>query len=251
MKSLYNAVNMAIGMFSIIPPFKKVWCEKSAKHIMKMFPIIGFVIGLIWYGVSILLEKFNVPIMISSAILLSVPFILTGFLHLDGFMDMCDALLSRRPKEEKIRILKDSTVGAFSVISLVLVFFIEFSAINSILQERKNTAFLILIPVISRSLVAYFLITKKSIKESYFGKLYKEGTGIVDKIILIGIYVIALIAGFFINHVLGISISLAMAIIAIILVKKAEKELGGVNGDVSGYIITLSELTALIILAII
>ena len=42
-----------------------------------------------------------------------------------------------------------------------------------------------------------------------------------------------------------------MAIIAIILVKKAEKELGGVNGDVSGYIVTLSELTALIILAII
>lgn len=52
--------------------------------------------------------------------------IITGMLHLDGFMDVCDAILSRRSKEEKLRILKDSATGAFAVIPLVILFFLQF-----------------------------------------------------------------------------------------------------------------------------
>ena len=251
MKSLFNSINMAIGMFTILPPMKKVWCEKSAKHIMKIFPIIGLIIGLIWYGVSLILSRFNIGSMLGSTILMVVPFIITGFIHLDGFMDVSDALLSRRPKEEKVRILKDSTVGAFSVISLILVFFMQFASINTILTRNENTIFLILIPIASRSIDAYFLLTKKAIKESYFGNLYKEGTGIVDRLVLIFTYILVLIVSFLIGGI-GVMVSiLSVLIICILLVRNCEKELGGINGDVSGYIITLSEFVSLIVLAII
>lgn len=251
MKSLYNALNMAISMFTIIPLPKYEWDEKSAKHIMKLYPLIGLVIGGLWYLTYIVLSKLEVSYMLFSAILLGVPFILSGFLHLDGFMDVCDALLSRRPKEDKLRILKDSTVGAFAVISLVLLFIIEFSAINTVLLKEKSPLFLILIPIVSRSISGYFLLTKNSISESSLGKLFKEGTGVVDKTILIGIYFATIVLAYFISGISGVVIPISMGLLSIILVSNTQKELGGINGDVAGYILVLSEFIGLIALAIV
>ena len=45
----------------------------------------------------------------------------TGFLHLDGYMDVCDAVLSRRDLATRQKILKDSHCGAFAVICMVLL----------------------------------------------------------------------------------------------------------------------------------
>lgn len=251
MRSLYNAFNMAISMFTIIPLPKYEWDEKSARHMMKFYPVIGLVIGLLWYGSFIMLDKLQCSVILSSAILLGVPFILTGFLHLDGFMDVCDALLSRRPKEDKLKILKDSRVGAFSVISLVLLFIVEFSAINTILVEKNNMIFLILIPIISRSLVGYLLITKPMISESYLGKLFKDGTGTFDKVLLVIVYLVVSIIGFALVKGIGVVIPLVMGLLSMILVRNTQKELGGINGDVAGYILVLSEFIGLIVLSMI
>ncbi|MGL4847761.1 MAG: adenosylcobinamide-GDP ribazoletransferase, partial [Clostridium sp.] len=158
MKGLFNAFNMNIGMFTILPPFKKVWDENSGKHMMKLYPLIGLIIGLIWYAGAVFLKLVGVPKMLLSALVLGIPFFLTGFLHLDGFMDVCDAVLSRRDRETMLKILKDSRVGAFSVISLVFLLIIEFSSLNEIVMHNGKLKFLILIPLISRSIVGYFLI---------------------------------------------------------------------------------------------
>lgn len=251
MKSLFNALNMAISMFTIIPLPKYVWDEGAAKHIMKLYPLVGLIIGLVWYGIYRILDFLGVQMLLSSAILMATPFVLTGFLHLDGFMDVCDALLSRKPMEAKIKILKDSNVGAFAVISLVILLIIKFSAINSLLVLEKNLKVLIFIPIISRALVGYFLITREPIGESYFGKLFKEGTGILDKVILIGIY----LSSFILFYVLGgwslIMVPVLMGVLAFILQRNAVTQLGGVNGDVAGYILVLSEFMGVITLAII
>ncbi|MGG7177033.1 adenosylcobinamide-GDP ribazoletransferase [Clostridium paraputrificum] len=250
MKDLGNALNMAISMFTVIPLPKYIWEERSAKHIMKIYPLIGLVIGGLWYGAYYLLKLIGCQAILSSAILLAVPYLLTGFLHLDGFMDVSDALLSRRPKEEKIRILKDSTVGAFAVISLALVLIIEFAAIYTVLVNGKNPLYFIIIPIVSRSMVGYFMITKDSIGESYFGKLFKDGTGIVDKVILIGIYLIMILLSYRIsvNHLIMV---ILMGIVGFLLVNNCEKELGGINGDVAGYILVISELVGILTLGII
>lgn len=251
MKSLFNGLNMTISMFTVIPVPKYTWDETAAKHMMKLYPIVGFIIGVLWYGVYKVLNYFGVSIMLSSAILTAIPYVLTGFLHLDGFMDVCDALLSRKPMEIKIKILKDSNVGAFAVISLVLLLITKFAAVNSLLFLHKEVVFLIIIPIISRSLVGYFLITRKTIGESYFGKLFKGGTGVVDKAILIGVYLSSFIVCYFIGNLNSLTIPIAMGILAFILQRNTGKELGGFNGDVAGYILVLTEFLGLIVLSII
>lgn len=51
----------------------------------------------------------------------ALPWLVTGFMHLDGYMDVCDAVLSRRELATRQRILKDSHCGAFAVIGMVLL----------------------------------------------------------------------------------------------------------------------------------
>ena len=55
-----------------------------------------------------------------------MPVIITGGIHLDGFVDTMDAINSYQPIERKLEILKDSHIGAFALISCVTYFIISF-----------------------------------------------------------------------------------------------------------------------------
>lgn len=63
----------------------------------------------------------NLPSAVRALILCAFPWLVTGFLHLDGFMDVCDAVLSRCDLETRQRILKDSHCGSFAVICMILL----------------------------------------------------------------------------------------------------------------------------------
>lgn len=249
MKNIIIALNMAISMFTIIPLPKYLWEEKAGKYIMPLYPIVGSIVGVTWFLVFKILSLIGCSKIIMSAILMSVPFIITGFMHLDGFMDVSDALLSRRPKEIKLKILKDSTVGAFSVIALALLFILEFAAIQAFLEIEVNPIVLIIIPILSRSISAIAILSKEPIEESYYAKLYKEGINGYYFISVICVYLTILI----VTYILGKNyfiMSLTMLIFGYILLKNCEKELGGVNGDVAGYIVVLTELMGMLTIAI-
>lgn len=250
MKNIISALNMAISMFTIIPLPKYLWEEKAGKYIMPLYPVVGVIVGGLWFLVYQILNILNCESMISAAILLSTPFVITGFMHLDGFMDVSDALLSRRPKEDKLRILKDSTVGAFSVISLGLLFILEFSAIQTFLNVNASSIVLILIPILSRSISAMAILSKEPIEESYYVKLYKDGINAYYKISVICVYIIVSIIACFwgIKYLI---MSLVMLISGYLLVKNCEKELGGINGDVAGYTVVLTELIGILIISIV
>lgn len=117
---------MALSMFTILPTPYVEWDDDGVKNMMKFYPLIGLIIGVLWSIIYYLASILNASIILKSSIITIVPFIITGMLHLDGFMDVCDAILSRRSKEEKLRILKDSATGAFAVIPLVILFFLQF-----------------------------------------------------------------------------------------------------------------------------
>ena len=81
------------------------------------FPWVGALIGLVLYLPVLILED---PSLRALATLLIWIF-LTGGLHLDGLSDMADGFLSGKEKDKILEIMKDSRVGAFGVISLILI----------------------------------------------------------------------------------------------------------------------------------
>ena len=251
MKKYYKGLLMAISMFTIIPLPHYEWDDEGGKNIMKFYPIIGLIVGLIWYFSYKLLYLIGVSTMVVAAITMIVPFLVTGMLHLDGFMDVCDALLSRRDKNEKLRILKDPHTGAFAVISVVMLFTVNFAALYTIVDNNKNLVGLILIPIISRSLIGFLLLNKESMKESSLGAFFKQGTGKEDKAILLSFLVITTVIAMIIFNFYGIILSAVMIIISTLLVNNACKEFDGISGDSAGYGLVIAELIGVLILSII
>lgn len=252
---------MAISMFTVIPLPRYQWDDEGGKNIMKFYPVIGLIVGLIWYGSFRLLNLLGASIMVTAAITLIIPFVLTGMLHLDGYMDVCDALLSRRNKEEKLRILKDPHTGAFAVISVVMLFIVNFSGIytvisnsiqgNSVNNINTSAIGLILIPIISRSLMGYLLLSKESMKGSSLGAFFKQGTGKVDRFILLSCLIISSIILVFIFGICGLIMSLAMILASTFLVNKSAKEFDGMSGDSAGYGLVIAETIGVLILSFI
>ncbi|MBE6054816.1 MAG: adenosylcobinamide-GDP ribazoletransferase [Clostridium sartagoforme] len=250
MKNLIDGFIMALSMFTILPMPYKVWRDESVRHMMKLYPIVGLIIGIINYAVFILARHFNLSTILIAAITMVTPFIITGMLHLDGFMDVSDALLSRRDMKEKVRILKDPNTGAFAVISLCILFIIDFSAIYTLVQNKTNVMGIIIVPIVSRSLMGLMLLKKEAMKESSLGAYLKKGTGKVDIFILYIILVISSLA-FILLGLKFIYVPISMIIIAILSVNKSIKELGGMSGDSAGYGLVLSEVVGILILSII
>ena len=110
---------MAWGMFLAIPCPKKIWSESARRKMLACLPLVGIVVGAVWALAAWLAGLLPRPL--GAALCAAAPWLTTGFLHLDGFMDVCDGILSRRDLETRRRILKDSHCGAFAVICMVLL----------------------------------------------------------------------------------------------------------------------------------
>src|SRR6185437_10902506 len=83
------------------------------------FPLVGALLGLALVGLDWALS-FIFPLGIRAVALLAFDALVTGLLHLDGFVDCCDALLGTRTVERRLEILRDSRVGAFAALTALV-----------------------------------------------------------------------------------------------------------------------------------
>ena len=243
---MIRAFFMALGMFSIFPA-KNSWDEKRASLVAPMLPVVGIVIGLAWYGTAIATAR--LPLMLHCAAITLAPLLLTGFLHIDGFMDTADAVLSRRSLEEKIRILKDPAAGAFAVISVVCFILLQFCAVVSF--AWYDYIALIFIPILSRCIIAYLLISLEPISQSGYMHTFQKGTGIWHKASVFILAAVTFVTAYFIG---GINLLFVLAVTffsTLLLSLWLNKQFKGFSGDLCGCAITTGELCGLLTLAVI
>jgi adenosylcobinamide-GDP ribazoletransferase len=112
------------------------------------FPWVGVLLGLIYWGAGVLLIRFFLP-PAAAALLLLLTVLLTRSLHLDGLADTVDGLGGGRSPEDRLAIMKDSRLGAFGAVSLVLVLLLKFAFLQTLLNLTMTRS-LILFPLISR-----------------------------------------------------------------------------------------------------
>lgn len=80
------------------------------------FPLIGLVIGILETGWFWIARQLEISSLLYVSVAVVLPILVTGGIHLDGYMDTCDALFSYGDREKKLEIMKDSHTGAFAVI---------------------------------------------------------------------------------------------------------------------------------------
>ncbi len=247
-KRLLHAFVMCQSMFCAIPLPKKlamVWDEEARPWMLLFLPLVGLEMGLIWFGVSWICRYFDLPQLLQGVILCMYVYLVTGFIHLDGFMDVKDATGSCRDLEKRRAILKDSHVGSFAVIGCVFLLLTSFACLASV-----DAGFLVLIfiPVISRCCSALAVTTLRPISVSQYAGAFKEGVRKIQPVLLTAMMLGAVAAGFLICG------KYAFALIGELLVygwalRKGFHSLDGMNGDISGYALSLSEVAALLVLA--
>ena len=113
---LLRTIAVTFALYSRIPMPHFEWRDEDMKYSMSVFPWVGAVIGLAYWAVFYLGVVLGLPMVAVCMLMTAVPLILTGGFHVDGFMDVSDALSSFKTREQKLEILKDPHIGAFAVI---------------------------------------------------------------------------------------------------------------------------------------
>lgn len=237
---------MALGLYTALPGFAR-WDDDCSSWLAAMLPAVGLILGGIWWVISAWATSAMPQALRAAVIALSAP-VLTGFLHLDGYMDVADALLSSRPQGEKLRILKDPHTGAFSVIALAMLFLLAYGASQSILAEGSSLAMLVLLPVLSRALAGFAIMTLRPMAQSGYGKMNYEAATNGRRFFCVFCYCLALGASFLAGWRGGLVCLLATASFVLFCFIPV-RSLGGMNGDIAGCSICCCEVAGLMAMA--
>ncbi len=240
---------MAFTMFSAVPlPFHK-WDEDARPFMILFLPLVGIFHGFLWLAVAILLAQFNINALLASVLLSAFPFLVSGFIHFDGFMDVTDAIKSCRSKEERIKILKDPNCGSFAVISAIILFAVQFASLFVIFQNKIFLP-LIFIPTISRALSSLCVSILPPLAESQYNTNFKNKFNKLHISILFTIFFTAVLCAVFLLNKYSFTL-FGIILGYIFALKRAYSSLGGMSGDVSGFCITISEMAGLLVLALV
>ena len=251
MKKYFKGFYMTFGMFCAVPQPFHIWDDKVANLVMPCFPLIGVLIGVLWWGIAKILVFSGIHLMLVSAAVALVPFFASGFLHLDGYMDTSDAVLSRRPFEDKLRILKDPNTGAFAVIMLAVLFVLQYATAYVVIENGKNLLILSVIPVMSRCCAALSILCIKPITQSGYANTFRQNAKAVHKIFIIFIAITGIALSYYFTQIPGLIVTGSVTAGFIGAVAWAYRDLKGVSGDVAGFGIVTGELCALAAMAVV
>ncbi len=224
---------MAWGMFLVIPCPRKIWSESARQKMLVCMPLVGLLAGGVWAGAWLLLR--GAPGPVRAAVCAAAPWLVTGFMHLDGYMDVCDAVLSRRDLATRQRILKDSHCGAFAVICMVLLAMGQWSLFLA--AEDVSWLGLLLIPAATRASAGLAVLGLRPMGTSQYAAMgpARGGYGAVLWVLL------ALSVGLplWLDGSFG---PLAAAAGYGLAVWYGFRNLDGMSGDISGFALTIGEL---------
>ena len=223
---------LAFNMLSIFPFFKVHDFFKGINGYSAMFyPLVGFILGSILWGTHSLLQGY-IPATHLAVLIFSLWVLLTGALHLDGFSDTVDGLFVSR--EQALEVMKDSHVGGMGMIFTLIFVVLKLSSVI-----HFEAYYLLPVLLMFSRLNVVFAIYFYEYISSGVGKILKEELTL--KHLLFALFYTTLLAYFF-------SFLTALIVLFFILILTAKfftSRLGGLSGDIYGFIIEVTELALL------
>lgn len=130
--------------------------EANLARAMFFFPAVGFLVGLVSLVVVLAFSPHLFP-RLQALALVTLPLLLTGGLHLDGFADFCDGFFGGKTKEEILRIMRDSRIGVWGATGVALLLFWKWELLASL--PSRSGPFLLSLTASrwAQVVLAYFL----------------------------------------------------------------------------------------------
>lgn len=227
-----KAFALAFNLLSIIPFFKVHHFDKGMNGSSAMFyPLVGFILGSILWAIHLLLQDY-LPSTHLSVLIFTLWVLLTGALHVDGLSDSIDGFFV--PKDKALRVMKDSHVGGMGMTFTFV--FLALKASSVIYFEAYY-----LLPVI------LMLSRLNAVLAIYFYTYISSGIGSLIKTELTKTHLfITLSISLLVSFGFGFLAAFVLSTLTLLISAKVfTSRLGGLNGDMYGFIIEMTELVLL------
>ena len=210
------------------------WIDHSEEYLNKAsmyFPSIGWIVG--GFAALILwLLTFILPLSISIIISMIASILITGAFHEDGFADICDGFGGGWTKQKILEIMKDSRIGAYGVIGLILILGLKFS----LLFNMKIQIILIALIVghsLSRFAAVSIIFTHSYVRQNEDSKAKPLGKKMTSAQFLVAA-VFGLVPLLLFENYIFFLILIPVLLTRLYLINYFKKWIGGYTGDCLG-----------------
>ncbi len=246
---LIRPLLIALSTYTRLPLPKVEFNEEDMKYSMCFFPLAGVLVGLVFWGWWHFSNWLQVGVLFRSAAFALIPLLVTGGIHMDGFLDVCDALASWQPKEKKLDIMKDPHMGAFAVIRCGM-YLLAMLGIYSEIGSSRQAMLISLGFITSRSLVILMFNILPNARGSGMMQRFQQTQGKKAVLMAAGVFsLLAFAVGIKLLPVLFLLGMVAFALTSLWFRRVSMHQFGGITGDLAGFFVQVSELVfALVVL---
>jgi adenosylcobinamide-GDP ribazoletransferase len=242
---------VAIQFLTVAPPIiRRIFTPQELGRSLAYYPLVGMVIGAVLAGLDAGLSQVF-PEGLVSASVLTAWVLLTGALHLDGFLDSCDGLFGGYTPAQRLEIMRDERVGAFGLAGGVLLLLSKYAALNAIHMTggllSNPTAVLILTPTLGRWTMSLAVVAFPYARPEGLGKTIKAHAGRREAFLAI---LLALAIGASIGGWVGLAALPVAGLVGWGVARFSLARLPGLTGDLYGAICEIVELALLLFFAI-
>lgn len=220
-------------------PFKVKYNKDYQQKVLTWLPLIGLMVGgigaLVYYICFLFL-----PPTLSLVLSITSMVLTTGAFHEDGFADVCDAFGGGYTKEQRLKIMKDSRIGAYAAIGLILLFALK---ILTLAEIHSDVVILVIIASQALSRWPLLLITKswKYARETDDSKSVDTSKQLNFFRIVIAFFIAA--APLFLFHFWIIFLSIPLLIfVSLLFGVYFNRKINGYTGDCLGAVQQVNEL---------
>jgi len=236
----------ALSFLTVIPlPRRREVSPEQVGRSTGYFPVVGIIIGLILAGLYWLL-RLILPSAVVSGLLLICLVVLTGGLHLDGFVDTCDGIAGHKTPEARWQVMHDSRAGAFGIVGVCCLLIVKYVSLNSV-PDSLMMATLVLMPVVSRWAMVYAVFAYPYARPSGLGKVFKEMAS-RRRLAIATLVALAVVIPWF--RLAGLVIMLGVWVIVVAMAAYLKRKFSGLTGDTYGAINEVAEVGVLILVCL-
>jgi adenosylcobinamide-GDP ribazoletransferase len=252
-----HGLRFAFGTLSVLPVRVSRWDREAARGGMLCAPLVGVVLGCGAAAAALVLLFLGAGPLLAAIAGAAVPAVLTRGLHLDGLADTADGLGSGKPAEDALRIMKQSDIGPFGVITLVFVLLAQVAALAQLYDDSWARGALATVVSAVAARLALTLAARTGVPAARPEGLGAAVAGVVPVrgavAVALAVTGVAAAAGalFGAYDIARTALAVLAALAAAeLLLRHCTRRFGGVTGDVFGGLAETAATTALVVLSL-
>jgi len=209
------------------------------------WPLVGAVLGAITGSIAWVLLAFGLPAPLTAGVCLAIATLMTGAMHEDGLADSADGFWGGWEPARRLEIMKDSHIGSYGVIALILSLGLRWTALSAVFEAGLALPVLVAVGALSRAAMPALMHALPAAREG--GLSRSVGRVSFDTAVLA--IVLGVILALLMLGLTALALVLAAALTSWAVAALARAKIGGQTGDVLGATQQMVEITCLLVLA--